>query len=149
MHKILVIDDNVVVRNTIIQMLESEGYEVVSAEDGRRGLSVFRSEKPDLVITDIIMPEKEGIETIRDIRGEAPDTKIIAISGGGRMGNTDERRDRQAARPRSLHQRRSRPSREGVSSGFGAAHAQRATRAAGRNRRRFPSSSGTASGLKP
>ncbi|MGH7034753.1 MAG: response regulator, partial [Stellaceae bacterium] len=65
MHKILVIDDNVVVRNTIIQMLESEGYEVVSAEDGRRGLSVFRSEKPDLVITDIIMPEKEGIETIR------------------------------------------------------------------------------------
>ena len=89
MHKILVIDDNVVVRNTIIQMLESEGYEVVSAEDGRRGLSVFRSEKTDLVITDIIMPEKEGIETIRDIRGEAPDTKIIAISGGGRMGNTD------------------------------------------------------------
>ena len=89
MHKILVIDDNVVVRNTIIQMLESEGYAVVSAEDGRRGLSVFRSERPDLVITDIIMPEKEGIETIRDIRSEAPDTKIIAISGGGRMGNTD------------------------------------------------------------
>ena len=89
MYKILVIDDNVVVRNTIVQILEGEGYEVVSAEDGRRGLSAFRSEKPDLVITDIIMPEKEGIETIRDIRGEAPNAKIIAISGGGRMGNTD------------------------------------------------------------
>jgi CheY-like chemotaxis protein len=89
MKKILVIDDNMVVRNTIVQILESEGYEVVSAEDGRRGLFVFRSEKPDLVVTDIIMPEKEGIETIRDIRSEVPDAKIIAISGGGRIGNTD------------------------------------------------------------
>jgi CheY-like chemotaxis protein len=89
MPKILVIDDNVVVRNTLVQILESEGYEVVSAEDGRRGLTVYRSEKPDLVITDIIMPEKEGIETIRDIRGLSPDAKIIAISGGGRIGSTD------------------------------------------------------------
>ena len=89
MQKILVIDDNVVVRNTIVQLLEGEGYAVVSAEDGRRGLTVFRSEKPDLVITDIIMPEKEGIETIRDIRDACPDAKIIAISGGGRIGNTD------------------------------------------------------------
>jgi CheY-like chemotaxis protein len=89
MQKILVIDDNIVVRNTIAQILETEGYSVISAEDGRRGLSMFRSEKPDLVITDIIMPEKEGIETIRDIRGEYPEAKIIAISGGGRIGNTD------------------------------------------------------------
>lgn len=89
MHKILVIDDNVVVRNTIIQILENEGYEVIGAEDGRRGLHVFRHERPDLIVTDIIMPEKEGIETIRDIRGECPDAKIIAISGGGRIGNTD------------------------------------------------------------
>jgi CheY-like chemotaxis protein len=88
-HKILVIDDNVVVRNTIVQILESEGYEVIGAEDGRKGLSAFRTEHPDLVVTDIIMPEKEGIETIRDIRAESPNAKIIAISGGGRMGNTD------------------------------------------------------------
>jgi CheY-like chemotaxis protein len=88
-HKILVIDDNVVVRNTIVQILESEGYEVIGAEDGRRGLHAFRTEHPDLVVTDIIMPEKEGIETIRDIRAESPNAKIIAISGGGRMGNTD------------------------------------------------------------
>lgn len=89
MQKILVIDDNVVVRNTIVQLLEGEGYQVVSAEDGRRGLNVFRTERPDLVITDIIMPEKEGIETIRDIREASPNAKIIAISGGGRIGNTD------------------------------------------------------------
>lgn len=89
MQKILVIDDNVVVRNTIVQMLETEGYQVVSAEDGRRGLNMFRTERPDLVITDIIMPEKEGIETIRDIREECANAKIIAISGGGRIGNAD------------------------------------------------------------
>ncbi len=89
MHKILVIDDNIAVRTTIVQMLEAEGYEVVSAEDGRRGLAVFRSAKPDLVVTDIIMPEKEGIETIRDIRDLSPKARIIAISGGGQIGNTD------------------------------------------------------------
>ncbi len=89
MHKILVIDDNGIVRNVLVQILESEGYQVLSAEDGKRGFALFCSEKPDLVVTDIIMPEKEGIETIRDIRGECPDAKIIAISGGGRSGNTD------------------------------------------------------------
>ncbi len=89
MSKILVIDDDVIVRETIVQILESDGYDVVSAEDGRRGVALFRSEQPDLVITDIIMPEKEGIQTIMEIRGTRPDAKVIAISGGGRIGNTD------------------------------------------------------------
>lgn len=89
MAKILVIDDDVVVRETIIQILEEEGYDVVSAEDGRRGVAAFRGARPDLVITDIIMPDQEGIQTITQIRGERPDAKIIAISGGGRIGNTD------------------------------------------------------------
>jgi DNA-binding response OmpR family regulator len=89
MARILVIDDDCAARETIVQVLEEGGYEVTSAEDGRRGLVSFRREPPDLVITDIIMPEKEGIQTITEMRGERPDAKIIAISGGGRIGNTD------------------------------------------------------------
>ena len=89
MAKILVIDDDIIVRKTLIQILEDRGYQVVSAEDGKRGVAAFRSERPDLVITDIIMPEQEGIQTITEIRGMTPEAKIIAISGGGRIGNTD------------------------------------------------------------
>ena len=89
MARILVIDDDSAARDTIVQVLEDGGYEVTSAEDGRVGLASFRRAPPDLVITDIIMPEKEGIQTITEMRGERPDTKIIAISGGGRIGNTD------------------------------------------------------------
>lgn len=89
MAKILIIDDDIAVRETISQLLEDDGHVVFVAEDGRRGLKAFRSEQPDLVVTDIIMPEKEGIQTIIEIRTERPDAKIIAISGGGRIGNTD------------------------------------------------------------
>jgi CheY-like chemotaxis protein len=71
MQKILVIDDDVLVRDTIVRILERKGYQVLVAGDGARGLRIFRSERPDLVITDIIMPEKEGLETIREIRGES------------------------------------------------------------------------------
>jgi len=56
MAKILVIDDDVIVRETIVQILEDGGHQVVSAEDGKRGMAAFRSERPDLIITDIIMP---------------------------------------------------------------------------------------------
>jgi DNA-binding NtrC family response regulator len=89
MAKILVIDDDAVVRQTLTAILEDGGYEVMSAEDGRRGMAAFRNERPDLVITDIIMPEQEGIQTIIEMRKSTPDAKIIAISGGGRMANTD------------------------------------------------------------
>ena len=86
---ILVIDDDYLVRYTLARLLRSEGYEVITAADGERGMSVFRSAVPDLVITDIIMPEQEGIETIRLMRRERPDAKIIAISGGSRLGDLD------------------------------------------------------------
>ena len=89
MPKILVIDDDVMVRNTISKVLRHSGFEVIVAEDGVRGLASFRRDRPDLVITDIIMPEKEGIETIIEMRREHPETKIIAVSGGGRIGNAD------------------------------------------------------------
>ena len=89
MRKILVIDDDILVRDTIVRILERKGYQVLVAGDGARGVRMFRSEQPDLVITDIIMPEKEGLETIREIRGQRPDARIIAISGGARIGNMD------------------------------------------------------------
>jgi|SRR3984893_12962101 CheY-like chemotaxis protein len=89
MAKILVIDDDVIVRKTIIRLLEDGGYKVLSAEDGLRGMAMFRSERPDLVITDIIMPEQEGIQTITEMRKAKPDAKIIVISGSGRIGNID------------------------------------------------------------
>ena len=87
--KILVIDDDHLVRYALSKILLSAGYEVVTASDGRRGMVVLRAEHPDVVITDIIMPEQEGIDTIIQIRRERPRVKIIAISGGGRIRNVD------------------------------------------------------------
>jgi DNA-binding response OmpR family regulator len=89
MAKILVIDDDVMVRHTISKILRHGGHDVIMAEDGARGMAIFRKERPDLVITDIIMPEQEGIETITQIRREVHDAKIIAVSGGGRIGSAD------------------------------------------------------------
>jgi CheY-like chemotaxis protein len=87
--KILVIDDDHLVRYALSKILLSYGYEVVTAADGKRGMIVLREEHPDAVITDIIMPEQEGIDTIIQIRRERPGVKIIAISGGGRIRNID------------------------------------------------------------
>ncbi|HPG37760.1 MAG TPA: response regulator [bacterium] len=87
--RILVIDDEEEVREILKQMLELEGYQVITAGDGNQGLKLFRQNPTDLVITDIIMPEKEGIETIIELRNEFPNVKIISISGGGRISPTD------------------------------------------------------------
>ena len=87
--KILVIDDDHLVRYALSKILLSAGYEVVTASDGRRGMAVLWEEDPDVVITDIIMPEQEGIDTIIQMRRERPRVKIIAISGGGRIRNID------------------------------------------------------------
>jgi DNA-binding response OmpR family regulator len=87
--KILVIDDEYLVRYTLARILRSDGHEVTTAADGERGMAAFRSGRPDLVITDIIMPRREGIETIRAMRQERPDAKIIAISGDPGVGDYD------------------------------------------------------------
>jgi CheY-like chemotaxis protein len=89
MPKILVIDDDTIVRPSIIHLLEDEGYQVSSANDGKRGMVMFRSGQPDLVTTDIIMPEQECMQTIAEILKAVPNAKIIAISGIGRVGNVD------------------------------------------------------------
>jgi CheY-like chemotaxis protein len=67
-------------------MLESEGYTVYEAADGAEGMRLFRQKRPVFVITDIFMPEQDGLETIRMLKCEFPSVKIVAISGGGRNG---------------------------------------------------------------
>ena len=89
MARILVIDDDVLVLDMLYESLTSEGYDVLRASNGKEGLKLYRKEPVDLIITDLIMPEKEGIETIIELRHDFPDVKIIAISGGGRIGTKD------------------------------------------------------------
>ncbi len=84
MKKILVIDDEPQIRKMFCQMLSKKGYTIIEACDGNEGIKQYHENKPDLVITDLVMPEKEGIETIIALRKEFPEAKIIAISGGGR-----------------------------------------------------------------
>ena len=81
--RILVIDDEVTALQLLKRILEGEGYEVCLAANGVEGLELFRREPCDLVITDMVMPVKDGLQTILDLREEAPDLPVIAISGGG------------------------------------------------------------------
>lgn len=87
MARILVIDDEDQTRNMLLQVLQRAGHEVVTARDGSEGLQLYHTTLADLIITDILMPEKEGLETIIELRREFPNVKIIAMSGGGHKGN--------------------------------------------------------------
>jgi DNA-binding response OmpR family regulator len=89
MAKILVIDDDEQVLDMLYESLTRDGFDVLRASNGEQGLRIYRQEPVDLIITDIIMPEKEGIETIIELRQDFPDVKIIAMSGGGRIGTKD------------------------------------------------------------
>lgn len=86
---ILLIDDDDQLRVMIRRMLESAGHTVVEASNGREGFHRYRDVQPDLILTNLIMPEQEGLETIQAIRRLAPDAKIIAMSGGMRSGALD------------------------------------------------------------
>ncbi len=86
MPRILVVEDDEPLRSVLRQILERTGHEVAEAADGRAALEIQRQKGADLVITDIIMPEVDGIETIMVLRREFPSVKIIAISGGSRVG---------------------------------------------------------------
>lgn len=87
MKRILVIEDDVQHRRMLKNLLEEAGYEVVEASDGEVGLRLYHQQPCHLVITDIFMPEKEGLETIRELKNQFPTVRIIAISGGGMRGN--------------------------------------------------------------
>lgn len=79
--KILVIDDDQAMRGSIRRILEREGHQVSEAENGREALKLFRVEAPAVVVTDLIMPEMEGIETILELRALSEGVKILAVSG--------------------------------------------------------------------
>ena len=81
--RILVIDDEPSALDVLQKILEGEGYEVLVAANGLDGVALFRQQPCDLVITDMVMPVKDGLQTILELRDEAPDLPIIAISGGG------------------------------------------------------------------
>ena len=86
MSTILIIDDDTQILAVYRAMLEREGHRVIESSDGLSGLEICRTEPVDLVVTDIIMPGKEGLETILELRQEFPELGIIAVSGGGRLG---------------------------------------------------------------
>jgi len=87
MTKILIIDDDELILGILRRHYESHSYEVYTAQNGLEGLRIFRENPTEIVITDIVMPEKEGLETIQEFKRDYPDLKIIAMSGGGRIGS--------------------------------------------------------------
>ena len=86
---VLLVDDDLAVQDAIEMMLEADGYRVVTAADGRQALAAYPEVRPDLVITDIIMPNETGLAVLAGIKRMNPAAKVIVISGGGRTTNID------------------------------------------------------------
>ena len=89
MTKILVIDDDEQVLGILRSYLSTQSFDVETARNGVEGLRMYRENPADLVISDIVMPEKEGLQTIQELKLDYPNVKIIAMSGGGRIGTED------------------------------------------------------------
>ncbi len=83
MPNILLIEDDTQVREMLKITLQDAGHNVQTAPDGKQGIALYRTDPPDILITDLVMPGQEGIETIEQIRQTDHETRIIAISGGG------------------------------------------------------------------
>jgi DNA-binding NtrC family response regulator len=88
-QRILVVDDDPGIRRALFILLTREGYQVTQAQDGVEALRVWRDKGGDLVITDLHMPEKNGIETIVELLSHSPGMRIIAMSGGGQTKRLD------------------------------------------------------------
>ena len=86
MINILVIDDELQVREILQHMLEKKGYSVCLAENGEKALEICKNKDLDLIIVDMVMPEKSGLDTIKELKRDYPGIKIIAISGGHMIG---------------------------------------------------------------
>jgi DNA-binding response OmpR family regulator len=87
--RILLVDDDVGVLRSLTMVIENHGFDVATANNGQKALCSFLANPPDLVLTDIIMPVREGIETIIAMRKLCPAARIMAMSGGGRVNTPD------------------------------------------------------------
>ena len=85
MSGILLVDDEEGIRNLLNAFLEGKGYKVYSAANGEQAMTLFTEHHPDMVITDIFMPEKDGLEVVAEVRRQDSRVPLIVISGGGRM----------------------------------------------------------------
>jgi DNA-binding NtrC family response regulator len=83
MAKVLVIDDEQGIRSLLDTLLSRKGYDVVLADGGRKGLELFRRERPDVVVLDLNMPEMDGIAVLQQVRSLNPDQPVIILTGAG------------------------------------------------------------------
>jgi CheY-like chemotaxis protein len=83
---VCVIEDDELVRSRLADMLRATGHTVFEAESADRGIDLIRTEKADVAVVDILMPDRDGLEAIGQLRRTRPDLRIVAISGGGRVG---------------------------------------------------------------
>jgi DNA-binding NtrC family response regulator len=88
-QRILIVDDDEGIRRTLQALLRRAGYEVMQASDGTEAVRLWRDHGGDLVITDLHMPEKDGIQTIVELLSHSPGIRIIAMSGGGQTKRLD------------------------------------------------------------
>lgn len=88
-QRILIVDDDPGIRRALHILLSREGFQVTQARDGVEALRLWRDHGSDLVITDLHMPEKNGIETIVELLSHSPGMRIIAMSGGGQTKRLD------------------------------------------------------------
>ena len=88
-QRILVVDDDAAIRRSLHSLLSRAGYQVVQAGDGSEAIRLWRDRNADLVITDLHMPEKDGIQTIIELLTHSPGVRIIAMSGGGQTKRLD------------------------------------------------------------
>lgn len=107
MARLLLIEDDEGVRTVLRRMLEQAGHTVIEAHNGKEGLGLFQRASADLVITDIVMPEKEGLEVVKALRDTHPPVKIIAISGAGgqRLSRLGAAHGRREGAPETVHER--------------------------------------------
>jgi CheY-like chemotaxis protein len=89
MSLVLIVDDEEPFRKMARRMLEAAGHQVVEAATGEECIRQFHDLSPDIIVTDIVMPGKSGIEAILQIRAEDPSVRIIAVSGGGGVATGD------------------------------------------------------------